>query len=320
MARDPASGIRLSNNKRMACVSCLEGKQTRNAQSQQDSGTHSPIYRIGGVICSDLKGPMTPQDRLGNRYLVNFVDHKSNYCRVFLARTKDAAAKQFEAFLVHFEKLFGFKVHVLRTDGGREYANVDLFCERTGVARQVSEARNQASNGKAERMHRTVLNLARSMMFACALPLMFWGDAVQYAVHILNRSPTRANAKRASPLEVLTGKTPDLRGIVVFGSQCSVYRDPRKNSLLQRSMRAIIVGVSEETKGYKVLLPRDNKVVVTQHIKNIETLTEAQNAQLQRAMDVGDRSEVQVDTGAPAAVANDGRAEGNKKTSKSGKR
>ena len=119
---------------------------------------------------------------------------------------------------------------------------------------------------------------------------------------------------------MLTGKTPDLRGIVVFGSQCSVYRYQRKNSLLQRSMRAIIVIVSEEIKGYKVLLPRDNKVVVTQHIKNIETLTEAQNAQLQRAMDVGDRSEVQVDTGAPAAVANDGRAEGNKKTRKSGKR
>uniref|UniRef100_A0AAV1VI54 Integrase catalytic domain-containing protein n=2 Tax=Peronospora matthiolae TaxID=2874970 RepID=A0AAV1VI54_9STRA len=321
MARDPASGIRLSNNKRMACVSCLEGKQKRNAQSQQDSGKNSPIDRIGGVICSDLKGPMTPRDRLGNRYLVNFVGHKSNYCRVFLARTKDAAARQFEAFLVHFEKIFGFKVHVLRTDGGREYANVDLFCERTGVARQVSEARNQASNGKAERMHRTVLNLARSMMFACALPLMFWGDAVLYAVHILNRSPTRANAKRASPLEVLTGKTPDLRGIVVFGSQCSVYRDPRKNLLLQRSGRAIIVGVSEETKGYKVLLPRDNKAVVTQHIKNIETLTEAQNAQLQRAMDVGDRAGGQEETDAPAAaVANDGRAEGNMETRKSRKR
>uniref|UniRef100_A0AAV1UL62 Secreted protein n=1 Tax=Peronospora matthiolae TaxID=2874970 RepID=A0AAV1UL62_9STRA len=67
------------------------------------------------------------------------------------------------------------------------------------------------------------------MMFAYALPLMFWGDARLYAVHILNRSPTRATAKRASQLEVLTGKTSGLRGIVVFGSQCSVYRDPRKN-------------------------------------------------------------------------------------------
>ena len=67
MARDPSSGIRLTRNKRMACVSCLEGKQTRNTQSQQDSVTNSPIDRINGVICSDLNGSMTPQDRLNNR-------------------------------------------------------------------------------------------------------------------------------------------------------------------------------------------------------------------------------------------------------------
>ena len=60
-----------------------------------------PPYReSGGVIRSDLKGPMTPIDRLGNRYLVNFVDHKSNYCRVFLEPTKDKAAKKFEHFLI----------------------------------------------------------------------------------------------------------------------------------------------------------------------------------------------------------------------------
>ena len=69
--------------------------------------------------------------------MVSFIDHKSNYCCVFLARTKDAAAKHFEAFLVHFEKLFDFKVHVLRTDGSGEYANVNLFCKRMGFARQM---------------------------------------------------------------------------------------------------------------------------------------------------------------------------------------
>uniref|UniRef100_A0AAV1VF27 Retrovirus-related Pol polyprotein from transposon TNT 1-94-like beta-barrel domain-containing protein n=1 Tax=Peronospora matthiolae TaxID=2874970 RepID=A0AAV1VF27_9STRA len=119
-ARDPASGIRLTRNKRMACMSCLKGKQTRNAQSQQDSGANSPIDRIGGFICSGLNIPMKPQDHLGNRYLVNFIDHKSNYYRTFLARTKDAVAKQFDAFLVHFKKLFGFKVLVLLMDGGGE--------------------------------------------------------------------------------------------------------------------------------------------------------------------------------------------------------
>ena len=140
----------------------LEGKQTRNEQSQQDSGANLPLDRIGGVICSYLKGPMTPQNSLGNLHLDNFIDHKSNYCRVFLARSKNAAAKQFEAFLVHLEKLFSFNVHVLRTDGGGAYSNVDLICKRTGAKCRKSATR-----------HRTGVNLARSMVFACALPLQF---------------------------------------------------------------------------------------------------------------------------------------------------
>ena len=53
-------------------------------------------------------------------------------------------------------------------------------------------------------------------------------------MYILNCILTRANVKRASPLEMLTGKEPDMRGIVFLGSPCSVYRDPRKNPLLKR--------------------------------------------------------------------------------------
>ena len=49
------------------------------------------------------------------------------------------------------------------------------------------------------------------------------------------------------------------------------------------------MGISEDAKGYKVLLKRENKVVVTQHVKNISTMPESQNAQLERAMKVGDK-------------------------------
>ena len=178
------------------------GKADEEFPSRTDTGANTPIDRISGVICSDLKGPMTPKDRLRNRYLVNFIDHESNYCRVFLAPTKDKAAKKFEHFLAFFERRFNCRIHVLRTDGGGEYANVDLFCKSTGVARQISEARKQASNGKAERMHRTVLNMTRSMIFASRLPVSFWGDAVEYDAYILNRSPTSANEKRASPIDI----------------------------------------------------------------------------------------------------------------------
>ncbi|OWZ08787.1 LOW QUALITY PROTEIN: hypothetical protein PHMEG_00018620 [Phytophthora megakarya] len=143
-----------------------KAKQSKNRLSKKDSGAHSPIDCIVGVICSDLKEPMTPKIRLRNRYMFNFVDHKNNYVRVFLANMKDQAAKKFEHFLI------------AKTDSGGEYENVDVFCKTTNVAMQRSEANNQASSGKSERMHGSVMNMARCMIFACGLPLSFLGDAM----------------------------------------------------------------------------------------------------------------------------------------------
>jgi hypothetical protein len=160
---------------------------------------------------------------------------------------------------------------VLRTDGGGEYAKIDLFCERAGIARQRTEADNPASNGKAEHMHRTVLNMARCIIFNCRLPMYFLGDAVKYATYVLNRSPCKANTKRMSPLEMLKGN-PNLIHVVTFGSPCMVYRKPGKNSLKKRSQRGLIIGVSEEVKGFRVYLMDDKKVVSTHTLKRYQEL------------------------------------------------
>ena len=85
---------------------------------------------------------MTPRERLDNRYLVNCIDHRSNYCRIFLAKTKDAAAMKFQHFLAAFERQSNCRINVLRTDGGGGYKTLDVFCKATGVLRQVSEANN----------------------------------------------------------------------------------------------------------------------------------------------------------------------------------
>ena len=112
-------------------------------------------------------------------------------------------------------------------------------------------------------MHRTILNTARSMIIASRLPVTFWGDAVEDAEYVLNRSPTSANAKRASPIEVLTKHAPDLRDIVAFGSIRSVFRDPIKNSRAQRAQVGVIIGRSDETNGFRVFLQKEKKVTVT---------------------------------------------------------
>ena len=87
IAKDPRSGTHLSDKVHVNCLTCEQGKQTKNDQSKKYTGTNSAIERIGGVICSDLRvegssRKSVQKDRLGNRCLINFVDHKSNYCRV----------------------------------------------------------------------------------------------------------------------------------------------------------------------------------------------------------------------------------------------
>lgn len=69
------------------------------------------------------------------------------------------------------------------------------------MACQVSEV---GKHGKAERMHRMILNMTRCM------------DAVEYAMSVLNRSSSRAKMDRMSPLAVLTGQ-----GRIFVPSLCS---------------------------------------------------------------------------------------------------
>uniref|UniRef100_A0AAV1TGU4 CCHC-type domain-containing protein n=1 Tax=Peronospora matthiolae TaxID=2874970 RepID=A0AAV1TGU4_9STRA len=47
MASDPESGITLTDRASPTCISCAQGKQTKNAQSHKDTGANSPIDRIG---------------------------------------------------------------------------------------------------------------------------------------------------------------------------------------------------------------------------------------------------------------------------------
>ncbi|KAE8913543.1 hypothetical protein PF003_g2706 [Phytophthora fragariae] len=141
------------------------------------------------------------------------------------------------------------------------------------------------------------MNMARCMIFACGLPLRFCGDAVQYAAYILNRAPTNGNPGRASPLKVLTKQTPQLGKIVVFGSLYTVHRDPSNKNSSQRAQQSMIEGVGEEVKGYRVYLPKVKKVVTSQHVRNIETLSKTQNLQVQKLYRDEDESEPEEESG-----------------------
>jgi hypothetical protein len=62
------------------------------------------------------------------------------------------------------------------------------------------------------------------MVFKSGFPIQFWEDAVKFGAYVFNRSPSRSNPGRKSPLELQDDKAPSLLNIFVFGSTCMVYR------------------------------------------------------------------------------------------------
>jgi hypothetical protein len=138
-----------------------------------------------------------------------------------------------------------------------------------------------ASNGKAERMHRTVLNMARCMQFSSGLKIHFCGDAMKYATYVLNSSPSRSNPERNSPLELLEGKPPSLLNIVAFGSTCTVHRDSKCRTLKKRAARGRILGIPEKKLQRLCGLPKGRAGGYNHSAREyIETLSSAQNAAL----------------------------------------
>lgn len=152
--------------------------------------------------------------------------------------------------------------------------NIDLYGKN-----QVwldNETRNQGSNDKAERMHHTIMNMARCMIFSGCLQFLFWGDAAQYETYILNGSFKNASADEISLLQLLATKAPTVGEIFEFW--LSVH------GLAQRGQRGFIIGIRDSTKGYLVSLQKDRIVVTTQHVKNLLSLSAEQNEQIQQSI------------------------------------
>ena len=121
-----------------------------------------------------------------------------------------------------------------------------------------------------------MINMVRSMVFASGLLLTFWGDAAEHATYILDRTPVQANEGGISPIEMLNKKRPVLSDIVVFGSPCIIHRTTANMLLDAREKPAIIIGNDDELKRYRVFIPIEHVVVVTQHVKSVENLTDVQ--------------------------------------------
>lgn len=94
----------------------------------------------------------------------------------------------------------GNEVVCLRSDNGGEYVGKEFetWLLKNGIRHETTVPYTPEQNGVSERLNRTVLESARSMLHFSSLPLELWAEASYCAVYLLNRVATRS----------VEGKTP----------------------------------------------------------------------------------------------------------------
>ena len=105
----------------------------------------------------------------------------------------------------------------MRSDNGKEFNNIqiDELCDELGIKHEFSSTYTPQQNGVVERRNRMVVEMARCMLAHKNLPYKFWAEAVNTAVYILNRCPTKA-VENETPYEVWYKRKPEVRTLRIF--------------------------------------------------------------------------------------------------------
>ncbi|CAL2255687.1 unnamed protein product [Prunus armeniaca] len=137
---------------------------------------------------------------------------------IYFLRYKYEVLTVFKKFKATVELQSGYQLKKLRSDRGGEYTSNEFnrFCDEMGMERQLTVAYSPQQNGVAERKNRTIVEMAKCMMFEKSMPLEFSAEAVNTAVYILNRCPTKALDKK-TPFEAYSGRKQGLKHLRVFG-------------------------------------------------------------------------------------------------------
>ncbi|KAL0419084.1 UNVERIFIED_CONTAM: Copia protein [Sesamum radiatum] len=103
--------------------------------------------------------------------------------------------------------------------------------------------------------------MVRSMMASSKLSKFLWIEALQTAVYILNRVPTKVVSKIT--FKLFKGWKPSLRHIYIWGylSEVRVY-NPQEKKMDPRTISGYFVGYAERSKGYRFYCPSNSTRVV----------------------------------------------------------
>ena len=111
------------------------------------------------------------------------------------------------------------------------------------------------------------MDMVRSMMCFTSLPISFWGHALETAIYLLNRVPSKSVS--GTPYEIWRGKKPSLKYFKIWGCPAYVKRN-FGHKLDARADKYLFIGYPRDSIGYLFYHPTEQKVFVSRHATFME--------------------------------------------------
>ncbi|GAA5915667.1 hypothetical protein JCM5296_000044 [Sporobolomyces johnsonii] len=233
------------------CEACASGKVAKAPVEQRATRrAQQPLERLH----SDVWGKAPAEGRRrGEQYALGVVDDFSRFVWVRGLRTRDLVGEEIPRLITMLHRqMEPLRIRRFRRDNAKEYtsASLNAFLDDLGIVPEPTVPYAHNHNGVAERVWRSVFDMARTWLLRSGLPRSFWYLAVAAAVHIKNRLPTSANDGDVSPYQRLFGSAPDVSYFRVWGCVAHVLIDPSlRDKLEQRTRRCYFVGYLETLTG-----------------------------------------------------------------------
>ena len=218
-------------------VDGLEIKSEKDKSQCQDCALnkgHAAPHRVrstsradssGISLHFDTVGPNQTPSLNGSKYFVLCKDEASAYRKVGFVECKSEIPHIVKKMINQACVETKNKVVRVCTDNGTEYVNNKLtsFFNEQGITHVLSAPYVPQQNGIIERDVRTVMESARTMINSAKLHKSLWAEAVNTAIHTLNRVPTTNNPTK-TPYELWFGQKPNIKNLRPFGQEAVVNK------------------------------------------------------------------------------------------------
>ena len=139
------------------CIACTEAKESEKPYGlASDKAT-----KVGQLTYTDLWGRYEIKSINGNHYFLLLINDASRHVTIKFLKTKTQATQEVKNYITYL-KAQGASPCAIKMDQGTEFLNENLqsWCHEQGMELQLTAPYSSPQNGVAERMNRTLVELA----------------------------------------------------------------------------------------------------------------------------------------------------------------